>query len=101
MSHVDRAALIASLEAEGLFVTEWRDEAGKAYGPHVHEHLEVRVVLDGSMTIEALGQKHVLGAGDRIDIAAGQQHAARVGPDGVVYLAGSSRTTVGPPLGSR
>ena len=91
MSDVDRAALIAALEDEGLLVTEWTDDAGAAYEPHTHDHLEVRVVLEGSMAIVAGGHERILGPGDRIDIERRQPHTARVGPDGVRYLAGSSR----------
>lgn len=91
MSVVDRVALIAALEAEALFVTEWTDDAGASYPPHKHDQDEVRIVLDGSMTIVADGREHVLAAGDRIDLAPGQVHSATVGDDGVRYLAGSRR----------
>jgi quercetin dioxygenase-like cupin family protein len=88
---VDRIALIAALEDEGLLVTEWTDDAGASYEPHTHEQLEVRVVIEGSMTIVAGGRELVLRPGDRIDIAPRQPHAAHVGPEGVRYLAGSLR----------
>ena len=92
---VDRAALIAALEAEDLLVSEWMDDAGASYDPHVHEHEEVRVVLEGSMVVIVDGREHRLAAGDRIDLAPGQPHSARVGEDGVRYLAGSLRTGFG------
>ena len=92
MSDVDRNALIAALEAEDLRVTEWTDDAGTSYAPHAHEHIEVRVVLEGSMTIMADGHTHHLRPGDRIDLAPGQLHSARIGEGGVRYLAGSLRT---------
>ena len=91
VSDVDRVALIAALEAEDLLVTEWTDDAGASYEPHVHEHEEVRVVLEGSMVVIADGREHRLKAGDRIDLASGQLHSARVGENGVRYLAGSLR----------
>jgi quercetin dioxygenase-like cupin family protein len=91
VSHVDRAALIAALEAEALLVTEWTDDAGVSYEPHAHEHGEVRVVLEGSMTVVADGRAHHLAAGGRIDLAPGQLHSACVGDRGVRYLAGSRR----------
>jgi quercetin dioxygenase-like cupin family protein len=89
---VDRTALIAALEAEELFVTEWTDDAGASYEPHAHTHVEVRVVLEGSMTIVADGREHHLGTGDRIDLAPGQLHSAKIGDRGVRYLAGSNRS---------
>ncbi len=91
VSHVDRAALIAALEAEDLLVTEWTDDAGASYAPHTHAHAEVRVVVEGSITIVAGGREHLLRAGDRIDLAPGQVHSATIGDAGVRYLAGSLR----------
>jgi quercetin dioxygenase-like cupin family protein len=91
VSVIDRAALIATLESEDLFVTEWRDDPDASYAPHAHAHLEVRVVLEGSMTIVVDGREQDLCVGDRIDLLPGQLHAARVGAAGVRYLAGSRR----------
>jgi quercetin dioxygenase-like cupin family protein len=88
---VDRDDAIASLEAEGLVVTEWSDDAHTSYDEHSHPEREVRIVLDGSMTVRTQGREHLLRPGDRIDLAAGQRHEAEVGPDGVRYLAGTSR----------
>jgi quercetin dioxygenase-like cupin family protein len=85
---IDRERLIASLEAEGFFVTEWTDEPNASYAEHVHETNEVRVVLEGSMTITTAGRTIDLAAGDRLDVAAGQPHSAVVGYGGVRYLAG-------------
>jgi quercetin dioxygenase-like cupin family protein len=87
----EREAVIAALEAEGLLVTEWWDDPGASYEAHVHPHAEVRVVLEGSMTIVVDGRTRDLRPGDRIDLAPGQEHAAVVGADGVRYLAGSGR----------
>lgn len=86
-----RAEIITQLESEGLFVTEWSDPAGTTYPRHSHGRLEVRVVLEGQLTLWLSDGKHELGPGDRIDIEAGTEHEAAVGPDGVTYLAGSGR----------
>lgn len=89
---VDRDAAIAGLRSEGLDVTEWRDEPGTRYDEHAHPHREVRVVLEGTITFVVDGEGRTLHAGDRIDLSPMQPHAAVVGPGGVHYLAGSSRT---------
>lgn len=73
---------------EGLLVTEWTDDAGETYSEHSHPGREVRVVLRGSMTIVVEGLEIELGSGDRIDLEPGERHSARVGPNGVSYLAG-------------
>lgn len=88
-----RAGAIAALDAEGLEVTEWHDDAGATYEEHHHPFAETRIVLVGTMTFVVDGHEHVLGPEDRIDLAPGEPHAAQVGPDGVHYLAGTKRST--------
>ena len=88
---IDRRDAIASLNAEGLFVTEWHDEPGASYEKHAHPHLEIRIVLEGRMTVHVGGVVYDLGPGDRIDLEPGQLHSAVVGADGVHYLAGTKR----------
>jgi quercetin dioxygenase-like cupin family protein len=96
MGSDDRDSALAQLAAEGLLVTEWTDAPGVVYPEHVHPDREVRVVLEGSMIVGVDEASHELGPGDRIELEPGVSHWARVGPDGVTYLAG---TTVRP--GSR
>ena len=88
---IDREAAIDDLTAEGLDVTEWRDDAGTVYDEHAHPHREVRIVLEGSMTIWIDDVEHELGPGDRIELEAMQRHSAEIGLGGCHYLAGSSR----------
>lgn len=86
-----RQELIAQLRAEGLDVTEWSDDPGASYPEHAHPQREVRVVLEGEMTLVVDGLARRLVAGDRIDLEPMQPHSATVGPAGVSYLAGSVR----------
>lgn len=83
---MNRAELIASLEAEGLTVTEWFDEAGTHYDEHAHPRDEVLVVLEGTMTMVVDGNTRALGPGDRVRLVAGEKHTATVGTEGVRYL---------------
>ena len=87
----DRDALIRQLRNEGLDVTEWQDEPGASYPEHAHATREVRVVVDGSMTITTGDRTVELGPGDRIDLAPNEPHSAVVGPAGCTYLAGTDR----------
>ncbi len=87
----DRSELIAQLRAEGLTVTEWTDPPGVVYDAHTHAYREVRVVLTGQITFVVGDREIRLGPGDRIEFAADEAHAARVGADGVTYLAGTAR----------
>ena len=86
-----RTEWIAALEREGWFVTEWTDEPGRHYEAHVHRAAEVRVVLEGSMTILIAGVAHVLHAGMRFDVEPDVTHEAIVGSDGAHYLSGAVR----------
>lgn len=88
---IDRAAGIAQLEAEGLVVGEWRDDANIVYDEHAHPTREVRIVLEGSITFVVEGEHRRLGPGDRIDLGPMQRHSAVVGPDGARYLTGTHR----------
>lgn len=85
----DRARAIRRLESRGLFVIEWTDSPGVVYPEHAHPSRELRLVLEGSMTLGTGARTHELGPGDRIELEPDEPHWARVGPDGVRYLAAS------------
>jgi quercetin dioxygenase-like cupin family protein len=87
----DKASLVRILEAEGLTVTEWSDHAHAEYPVHGHAQREVRIVLEGGMTITIEGRSYELGAGDRIDLCGDEQHSGYVHASGVRYLAGTAR----------
>jgi quercetin dioxygenase-like cupin family protein len=87
VEHHDRSVLVSMLEDAGLHVVEWTDAAGVSYPEHAHGSREIRIVLDGSMTVSAGATVHVLGPGDRIELAPDEPHSAVVGDAGVRYLA--------------
>ncbi len=91
MSNDIRVRAIATLESDGFCVTEWHDEPNVTYAAHVHARAEVRIVVEGTMSIIVAGDERRLGPGDRIDLAADVPHSARVGPNGVHYIAGTRR----------
>ena len=61
------------------------------YAPaHAHDYDEARVIVSGKIEFEIAGKKYVLGAGERMDLAAGTEHDARtVGSENVVMLCAS------------
>jgi quercetin dioxygenase-like cupin family protein len=91
MDEAQRAEAIAALHAEGLDVTEWFDEPHVTYDEHSHPTREVRIVLEGLLTIIVDGVANSLRPGDRFDLAPTQLHSAVVGPEGARYLAGTDR----------
>lgn len=86
-----RDEIVAQLRSEGLIVTEWHDAPGTDYPEHAHRYDEVRVVLEGGMTIVVGDTPYELGPADRIDLVAGELHSARVHATGCRYLAGTRR----------
>jgi quercetin dioxygenase-like cupin family protein len=85
---VDHTEAVASLEREGLSVSEWTDDAGTHYPEHSHVRDEVLVMIEGSLTMDMAGERRTLGPGDRIELPAGAVHTATVGPNGARYLVG-------------
>lgn len=83
-----REELIEELEASGMSVTEWTDDADIHYPEHAHPRDEVLVVLRGEIRMTVAGRERMLGPGDRLALAAGERHVATVGPDGATYLVG-------------
>ena len=83
-----RVDLIAELEADGMSVVEWTDDAGTDYPEHAHRRDEVIIVLAGEISMTVRGREHRLGPGDRLELGAGELHTANVGPSGATYLVG-------------
>ena len=84
-----RAALIADGVprdiAEGASGSDWSDGPGGRYAGHRHDYDKALVCLAGSITFELIetGRSIALRAGERLDLPAGTEHAAVVGPAGV------------------
>ena len=73
----------ARFRDEGLDPHSWGNAPGDTYGWHEHPYHKVLYCLSGSIDFHAREGDFSLGAGDRLDIEPGTQHAATVGPDGV------------------
>ncbi len=73
---------------EGLDPSQWGNGPGDTYAPHRHGYDKVLVATDGSITfhLTELGRDVVLSEGERLDLPAGTEHAATVGPNGVTCL---------------
>lgn len=73
----------ALLRADGLSPTAWGNGPGDRYGWHRHEYHKVLYCVAGSIVFHTHDGDVELQAGDRLDVEAGTEHAASVGPDGV------------------
>lgn len=78
----------ARLAAEGLAASAWSNGPGDRYAAHEHDYDKIIVVESGSIAfgLPVEGRTLALGAGDRLELPAGTQHDATVGPDGVRCL---------------
>ncbi len=85
---MSRDELAARLRAEGLAPGSWGNGDGDVYGAHAHAFDKVLVCAVGSIVfgLPASGERVALAAGDRLDLPAGTEHDAVVGPDGVTCL---------------
>jgi uncharacterized protein YjlB len=80
--------LATRLRAEGLVPGTWGNGPGDVYAVHRHGYDKVLVCVRGSITfgLPGRGDRVPLRTGDRLDLPAGVDHDAVVGPDGVTCL---------------
>jgi quercetin dioxygenase-like cupin family protein len=84
----DESLLRALLAEEGLEAYSWSNAAGEIYAPHVHGYDKVVYVVRGSIEFGLTDGRVLMQAGDRLELPAGIEHAAVVGPEGVDCLEG-------------
>jgi mannose-6-phosphate isomerase-like protein (cupin superfamily) len=78
-----RDEALATFRAEGCSAPRhWSNAPGDRYGSHAHHYDKVLYCLEGSIVFHMADGDVELTAGDRLDIGAGTDHAATVGPDG-------------------
>lgn len=78
-----RAEALVAFGNEGCSAPRfWGNAPGDTYGPHSHGYHKVLFCLRGSIAFHLDDRDVTLGAGDRLDLAPGEVHAATVGPGG-------------------
>jgi cupin domain len=78
-----RADALAAFAADGCSAPRpWGNGPGTGYGRHAHDRAKVLFCLAGSIVFHTDGGDLPLSAGDRLDLPAGTDHAATVGPSG-------------------
>ena len=85
---MEESAIAARMRAEGLDPGSWGNGPGDVYAVHRHAYSKVIVCVRGSIIfgVPASGATIPLGSGDRLDLPAGVDHDASVGPGGVTCL---------------
>ena len=74
---------VAALHAEGLEPRAWGNGPGAQYDWHRHPAAKVLFCVRGAIVFRTRHRDVALRAGDRLELAAGVDHAATVGADGV------------------
>ena len=82
------ADLVARLNAEGLRPGSWATGPADVYAAHAHGFDKVLVCVAGRIVfgLPGRGEQVALRQGDRLDLPAGTEHGAVVGPEGVTCL---------------
>jgi len=85
---VSLTELDARLREEGFDAGTWSNGPGFHYEPHGHGYDKVLVCAAGSIRfgLPDRGEAYDLAAGDRLELPAGTEHDALVGPAGVTCL---------------
>ena len=83
-----RQSVEERLKSAGLKASPWSNGPGETYAAHRHGYDKVLVATSGSITfhLTELGRNVELSEGERLDLPAGTEHAATVGPRGVTCL---------------
>ncbi|MGZ6339328.1 MAG: cupin domain-containing protein [Candidatus Limnocylindrales bacterium] len=98
------AGLTGRLLAVGLDAAPWSNGPDERYAPHRHGYDKVLVVARGSIVfgLPESGTAVSLEVGERLDLPAGTDHDALVGPAGVTCLeAHLPAGSLGPTAASR
>jgi hypothetical protein len=78
-----REGALAAFQAESASGPRfWGNGPGDCYGRHSHDYHKVLLCLAGSIVFHTDAGDVELGAGDRLDLEPGTDHAATVGPEG-------------------
>ena len=80
-----REAFESDLRREGFEVVHGGQKAGFTEELHAHDFDMRIMVLSGEITLTRDNKAETFQAGDHCELAAGCQHSAKVGPEGVAY----------------
>lgn len=85
---VTERAIRERFKDEDLRPHPWANGPDDVYAPHSHHYDKVLYVVEGTITFRLPESNHeiFMQAGDRLDIPAGVEHEAIVGPEGVRCL---------------
>jgi quercetin dioxygenase-like cupin family protein len=85
-----REAFESDLRREGFEVVHGGLKGGFTEDLHAHDFDTRIMVLSGEITLTRDNKAETFQAGDHCELAAGCLHTAKVGPEGVAYIAGKA-----------
>lgn len=69
----------------------WRNASTDVYPTHTHNVIMAHVFVQGTAFVTMNGVEKEYGPGDRVDVPAYAEHAARFGPEGSTYVTGEKK----------
>ncbi|HEX2267067.1 MAG TPA: cupin domain-containing protein [Actinomycetota bacterium] len=87
----DTEVIQERFRVEGLSPHSWGNAPGDTYGWHRHDYDKVLYCVRGRITFHGRAGDYSLAPGDRLEIEAGTDHAATVGPEGVECMEAAVR----------
>ena len=81
-----RSRVREQFEREGLVAHEWSNDAGVFYERHSHPFRDIIRCVAGSITFHTSEEDYALIPGTRFEMDPRTEHAATVGPEGVLCL---------------
>jgi uncharacterized protein YjlB len=87
----DLESIQERFRAQGLTPHSWGNGPGDVYGWHQHDYDKVLYCVRGGITFHGRDGDVMLTEGDRLEIEAGTEHAATVGPEGVECMEAAVR----------
>ena len=82
------------LRDEGMEPHWWANGPGDTYESHTHSYHKVLYCAEGTITftLRPTNERLTMGGGDRLDLPAGWEHSASVGPNGCRCVEGWKHT---------
>jgi len=84
--NLNELQIIEAINKEGFDPLRLSDPPGTVYESHRHQETKLLVFLQGTMEVKVANEIFQCTPGDKLLIAGGVKHSAKVGQDGCVFF---------------